>query len=99
MISPIESPVSPEKKERGSKVTLHFFRHGEKLKDPSKTNQAFELTEKGREQAIKKSVAEIKGFLNSTLLQYLFTAFPTKEDKHTLFLDYLSFYAIFKNIK
>ena len=55
MISPIESPVSPEKKERGSKVTLHFFRHGEQLKDPSKTNQAFELTEKGREQAIKKS--------------------------------------------
>lgn len=38
-----------------SKINLHFFRHGEKEKDPSKNDTDIELTETGKKQALGKS--------------------------------------------
>lgn len=55
MKNKLEINASPEQLEKESKVTLHLFRHAEQLKDPNKTNQAFELTEAGRKQAMEKS--------------------------------------------
>lgn len=57
MKNKFESNISPEQLETESEVMLHFFRHAEQLKDPNKTNQAFELTEAGRKQAMDKSEA------------------------------------------
>lgn len=57
MENEFEMGRSPEEPKKESRVSLHFFRHGEAERDPSKTNQEFELTEEGRKQAIKKSSA------------------------------------------
>lgn len=57
MINKLEINTSLEKLEKESEVMLHFFRHAEQLKDPNKTNQAFELSEAGRKQAMDKSGA------------------------------------------
>ena len=57
MKNKLEINTSPEQSEKASEVTLHLFRHAEQLKDPNKTNQAFELTEAGRKQAMEKSGA------------------------------------------
>ena len=53
----LESQQSQENKEKAAKVILHFFRHGEQVKDLAKTNQEYELSPAGRLQAMKKSEA------------------------------------------
>lgn len=55
MINNVENPISPESKERESRILLHFMRHAEQFKDPAKKDQEFDLSPKGREQAIAKS--------------------------------------------
>ncbi len=49
-----ESETGQEQMDKPSKVIMHFFRHAEQERDPNKSNQAFELTNKGRGQAIEK---------------------------------------------
>lgn len=55
MENKFEISVNPEQLEKESKVTLHFFRHGEPKRDLNKSNPEYELTEIGRKQAIEKS--------------------------------------------
>ncbi|HEY4498709.1 MAG TPA: histidine phosphatase family protein [Candidatus Paceibacterota bacterium] len=50
-----ESGASPESQEKMAKIVLHFFRHGEQLKDPDKTDTEYDLSPVGREQARKKA--------------------------------------------
>ena len=50
-----ESLNGPENQEVFPEIKLHFFRHGEQFKDPTKSDQEYELSPAGREQAMKKA--------------------------------------------
>lgn len=53
-MSNVESVRSPEVNEHRVRVVLRFFRHGEQFKDPNKADPEYELSEKGRAQAMEK---------------------------------------------
>jgi len=58
MKNTMESPATPENKERMSKILLHFMRHGEKGKvQPGQTDYEVHLTPEGRKKA--KAAAKV----------------------------------------
>ena len=52
-----ESLNGPENHEIFSEIKLHFFRHGEQFKDPTKSDPEYELSETGRKQGMEKAQA------------------------------------------
>jgi hypothetical protein len=64
-----------------SKVVLHFFRHAEPNRDADVPNESFELTTKGREQALHKSAdLEVDG---KDLDQSVAFGSPRNRSRHT----------------
>ena len=55
MENTFERELSREQYNKTPRVVLHLFRHGQAERDPNKSNQAFELSDAGRQQALGKS--------------------------------------------
>ncbi|MBI2476104.1 MAG: histidine phosphatase family protein [Candidatus Taylorbacteria bacterium] len=75
----LETPASPEANEK-ARVLLHFFRHGEQFKDPTKSDPEYELSPTGREQGMKKAKA-VNGKTN--LRQTMAFGSPRKRAQQT----------------
>jgi broad specificity phosphatase PhoE len=74
-----ETYQHPEQKDRSSQVLLHFFRHAEPERDPSKPNAAFELTKEGQRQAVEKG----KAVGPKNIKQSVAFGSPRKRAQHT----------------